>query len=487
VATQWAAKRVVSGKLSKRSVSLWENEGMDDPNGSREVAEYEVAVVGGGIAGLFAAWQLRERDVVLLEADDRVGGRVKTVRRGDYWANLGAQYMAGTGPLADVLEEFEVPRGSLVGTRAALGLNGRVLASDKPAEFVLKSPLSMRGRYDFARYGLRVRRMYRRLTENSNPEDARRFRDEMDDSSAELVGEGIKDSDVRAIFEAFVEAWVAGEPSEVSAWHFLLYMGSALTTAAETPNFSLPVGGNEVIPETLGEALADNLRLSAAVSAISWGERGVEIEYSDSQGSHTLRANQCVVATPAHIAGSILKGLPAEHRRALDSVRYGHYVVAGIFTGEKDAQAWDNLYSIAVPGRSFQVIYNHAAALRREGPRRPGGALVAYAGGDRSRELEGLSDSEISSRFVRDLDEVLTGSGGIVEEVVVQRWPQALPIWRPGDRPLTRKLREPLGPIHFAGDYLGLPSMATAARSGEAAGRSALEVIGAARDLSSTA
>lgn len=458
-----------------------------DLNGSGDGAECEVAVVGGGIAGLFAAWQLRERNVVLLETADRLGGRVKTVRRGEYWANLGAQYMAGTGPLAEVLDEFDIARGSLVGTRAGLGLKGRVLASDKPAEFVLKAPLSARGRYDFARYGMRVRRMYRRLTENSNADDARLFRDQLDDSSAELLGEGIKDSDVRAIFEAFVEAWVAGEPGEVSAWHFLLYMGSALITAAETPNFSLPVGGNEVIPQRLGDALAEKVRLGATVSAISWGAQGVELEYADSRGAHKLRAKGCVVATPAHIARKLLKGLPPEHDRALDSVRYGHYVVAGIFTGETEAQAWDNLYSIAVPGRSFQIIYNHAAALRREGPRRPGGALVAYAGGDRSRELEGLSDSEISSRYVRDLGEVLPGSGGIVEDVVVQRWPQALPIWRPGDRPLTRKLREPLGPIHFAGDYLGLPSMATAARSGEAAGRSALEAIGAARDLSSTA
>src|SRR3954447_7172173 len=35
----------------------------------------DVVIVGGGIAGLSAAWRLRHRNVLLLEAGDRLGGR----------------------------------------------------------------------------------------------------------------------------------------------------------------------------------------------------------------------------------------------------------------------------------------------------------------------------------------------------------------------------------------------------------------------------
>lgn len=44
---------------------------------------HSVVVIGAGAAGLFAAQQLKARvpDVLVVEAQDRVGGRIKQVRR----------------------------------------------------------------------------------------------------------------------------------------------------------------------------------------------------------------------------------------------------------------------------------------------------------------------------------------------------------------------------------------------------------------------
>ena len=48
----------------------------------------DVVIVGGGIAGLSAAWRLRHRDVLLLEAGDRLGGRMRSDACGDVLAQL---------------------------------------------------------------------------------------------------------------------------------------------------------------------------------------------------------------------------------------------------------------------------------------------------------------------------------------------------------------------------------------------------------------
>jgi len=61
----------------------------------------DVVIVGGGIAGLSAAWELRDRDVVVLEASDRAGGRMWSEPRDPYWLNYGAHLFPAPGSLVD--------------------------------------------------------------------------------------------------------------------------------------------------------------------------------------------------------------------------------------------------------------------------------------------------------------------------------------------------------------------------------------------------
>ena len=49
----------------------------------------DVVIVGGGLAGLAAGWRLRHWDTVLLESGSRVGGRIRSERRGPVLAELG--------------------------------------------------------------------------------------------------------------------------------------------------------------------------------------------------------------------------------------------------------------------------------------------------------------------------------------------------------------------------------------------------------------
>ncbi|MEO6056456.1 MAG: FAD-dependent oxidoreductase, partial [Gemmatimonadales bacterium] len=59
-----------------------------------------VAVVGGGAAGLTAAYRLKQRGsrVVVYEAEGRVGGAIRTERRDGYLAELGPNSLAAPSP-----------------------------------------------------------------------------------------------------------------------------------------------------------------------------------------------------------------------------------------------------------------------------------------------------------------------------------------------------------------------------------------------------
>lgn len=58
--------------------------------------KYDYVIIGAGVSGLAAAQQLRQQGItpLVLEARDRIGGRVLT-RRGRGLVDFGAQYIHG--------------------------------------------------------------------------------------------------------------------------------------------------------------------------------------------------------------------------------------------------------------------------------------------------------------------------------------------------------------------------------------------------------
>ncbi len=432
----------------------------------------DVVVVGGGIAGLAAAWHLRDLDVLVLEASDRLGGRIRSEPHGDYWLNFGAHVFAGAGSATDrLLAATGVEAAAVTGRLAAVAMGRRIAASGRVETYPFRLPLSARSRLALIRAGVKLRLAVRRYGEVAAErpgepwsERQRRLLEYRDDRSfAEFVGR--LPPDVDAIFRATLNR-SSGEPEELAAgygigyFHLVWNRGSGLSRTI--------LGGPSRVVDALAGGLAGRVRTGTTVSEVIAGAEGVVVRHRGGE----IRARAAIVATPAYVTREIVQGLTPETAAALAAIPYGPYVVGAFLTGETGPMPWDGLYALATPGRSFGMLFNTVNALRGQGPRAPGGSLMVYAAAGAARALDGLDDDEIRARFVADLEQLYPEAAEIVTQVAIQRWERGLPYAAVGRGRLQPALTRPLGRVHLAGDYLGTWYTETACGTAEAAARS---------------
>jgi protoporphyrinogen/coproporphyrinogen III oxidase len=431
---------------------------------------HDAVIVGGGIAGLTAAWTLRDRDILILEATDRVGGRMRSLPRGPYWLNLGAHLFGGPGSLLDgLVAQVGLETRSIPGNRMALCFGGRLLARGRPETYPFRLPLSVPARLSFIKAGLRLRRAARGYLRAAaprpgEPPGARRLRalTYLDDATfAGLLGP--LHPDVAAIFRAIAER-ITAEPEEISAGCgaalFALVWGGEDTLARNL------IGGSELLPQALAHRLGPRVLTGAAVREVVEVSDGVRVRFTKGGAAHEVTAEHVIAATPAYVTRDIARGLPPDTLDALGRIPYGPFVCGAFLTEEAGPVPWDPIYAIACVDTSFNMLFNHANPLRRGGKRETGGSLMVYGGGARGRRLLAMADDEIRALFLRDLHAVLPGTRELVRETLIQRWEHAIPWAPPGRAQLQPALERPLGRIFLAGDYLEYAEMEAAAQTG---------------------
>jgi protoporphyrinogen/coproporphyrinogen III oxidase len=421
----------------------------------------DVVIVGGGIAGLSAAWRLRHRDVLLLEAGDRLGGRIRSDPCGEYWLNYGAHLFPAPGSLVDgMARQCGLETVPVTGSMMGLAVASTLLTRGRVETYPFRLPLSLRDRIAFAKAGVKVQRAvarYHRLERRCDFEDHRTF--------GEFLGP--LPPAAQEIFSCAAHRATA-ELDELSAGCgiglFALVWGGKSSLIARNL-----LGGSGQLPAVLARELGKRARTGCRVRAIRTEGADLVVQHNGGEVS----ARHVIVAAQAPEAAPLVAPVAEQAAAALSQLTYGAFVSVAVETSETTAMPYDDLYAMATPGRVFDMFTNQVQALRRGGPRRPGGSLMLFAGAQGAAELMRERDELIVERFLADLHELYPQTRGVIAGATVHRWEHGNVYARPGRSRLQAALEGPLGAhrnLHLAGDYFTeLGNIEAAARTGLAA------------------
>ena len=441
----------------------------------------DAIVVGAGIAGMAAAWDLRDRDVLVLEASNRLGGRIRSEPRDPYWLNVGAHVLSGPGSATwRLASEVGAELVKVPGHLVALELGGRLLVGGRPELYPFRLPLTLRERFALVRAGARLRLAVARYERLARPRDGETPRDTRarvlaygdDRTFADWLGTLPGDAD--ALFRATVTRSTA-EPEEISMGHGAGYF-ALVWSAGKGLSYNV-LGGTSSLIDRAAAALPERILTGAEASSVTREGELRRVTYSHQGVERSVLARHVVVATKAFEAARLVTDLPPDTRASLEAIPYGPTLVFGMLTDEPGPMPWDGLYALATPKRSFSMLFNIANALRAHGDRAAGGSLMVYRAGHAATELFDRTDEEIERLFLDDLEAIYPEARGIVKETLLLRMPRMLPYVAPGRAALQPALEAPLGNVHLAGDYMGGTYTETAIATGQRAAATILDEL----------
>jgi monoamine oxidase len=445
-----------------------------------ERIEADVAVVGAGIAGLVAARELAAagKDVVVLEARDRVGGRVlnhalpdgTVVELGGQWvgptqlrmAKLTAELGLETFPTYNTGEHLAHVRDKQIRYGTRPGLGPLVLADIGQAQ----------ARLD--RLAARVPLEVPWTADRAQRLDAQTFETWIQRNACTTSG--------REMLRLYAEAVFAAEASDFSLLHALFYTHSgggidALAGTAGGAQQDRFVGGSQLVPLRLAEQLGDRVRLGAPVRRIEQRATGATV-HADGVD---LTAAHVIVAVPPTLAGRIAYDppLPALRDQLTQRVPAGSVIKCHAMY---DTPFWRDagLTGQATGDRgAVKVVFDNSP------PGGTPGVLLAFLEGAAARGLNRARPDERRSAVLGSLVDFFGHQAADPVEYVELDWSEEE--WTRGCygahfptgvwTQYGPALRAPVGCIHWAGAETATVwsgYMDGAAQSGE---RAAAEVL----------
>ncbi|SHN78749.1 UDP-galactopyranose mutase [Geodermatophilus obscurus] len=406
-----------------------------------------LVVVGAGITGLAAAFEWHRRrpddEVVVLEAGDRIGGKLDRVELAGHWYDTGPEAMLARVPEAVQLVEglgladrlvapattqasvvlpdgrFPLPAGTVLGVPASAEGLGGVLTPDGVARVAAEAdlpPLALGG--DLSRNDVAVGALLRA-----------RLGDEVVDRLVEpllggvYAGRADELSLVATMPQLAAQLPAAG--SVLGAAAAARDAGARSRFDAGAPVFVTVADGIGSLPAALVAVSGADVRLRTPAHALIRTATGFELSVGRANAPERLTADAVLVTAPAPKAARLLAGIAPGAVEPLQGIPYASMAVVAMAFPAQEVAAGSGLLVPPVTGRLVKGV----TVSSQKWPHLDGGHLLVRSSVGRFRDEHQLQrdDDDLAAAVVADVADLLQLSRPEPVATHVVRWGGGLP------------------------------------------------------------
>jgi len=421
---------------------------------------HDVVIIGAGISGLSVAHRLKHKNICVLESEPRCGGRVLSLKMGDYMYNTGAQVIIGEqSPPALLARELDVPITLIQKSKMPMHINGKTVAASSDIGFLWQLPIPLLQKIKLGWHVARLRRRFGQFAGILPALDDPRLADLDAVTLADLVG--AKETDYKGIWDALSLGTTTQRSDEVAAYQPLSSFLAFLNNEYYVEN------GTSALTDALWKSVEDKVLTRATVTEVRRVDGIFEVHYDHDGTTKSVRAARCVITVPGTLVTNLVPSLPDWKTQALAKLDYGEYTSAGFLLDIPTSTLLpEGVWRMPVVGKHFCSITDPTFTFAPDFRKKSGqGLFRLYCGHAASLELRRLGEEGALDLMQQELDDVLPGAAAHVIERAIRHWTLAVPPWRVGRLKVMADILAPTDGIHYCGDYTDSNSMSGAVNS----------------------
>ncbi|NGO77614.1 FAD-dependent oxidoreductase [Streptomyces sp. YC504] len=465
------------------------------PAAAAATRDADVVIIGAGLAGLTAARDLKKagKNVVVLEARDRVGGRVLNLQvPGGGVTEGGGEFI---GPTQDRMKALADEVG--VGTFPTYNTGKNLLRKDGrntpyATDGLLGAvpPIDVAGLANAAAVQALLNDMAKKVPVGA-PWTAAKAQEWDQQTFETWLRHNAVVPSAKFLFDVACASVFSAEPRELSLLFVLFYIAAAgnetnpgtFERLTETANGAQAIrfkGGSQLVPVKLAESLGDSVVLNAPVRRVA--KDGAT--YTVTADGITVRAGRVIVALAPPLAARIDFDpvLPAARDQLAQRLPMGS---VGKAIAIYDRPFWRDA---GLNGQALSDTGMVRSTFDNSPEDASYGALMGFIEADQMRALNGASEAEVKAAVLKDYatyfgDKAKTPTAFLLQRWDNERFTRGGPVAYAPPGVLTAygpELRRPVGGIHWAGTETStywMGYMDGAVRSGERVAKEVLAVL----------